>query len=115
MTSYSPSMLALHDMLRSQLELTREFLDVQKRMYANFSSDIKPGFKYTTLEDTKKVKNLLICYLLFYNIKFRPHFVNCLFSMTVSLQLYNDVQFSDRITSLLIIIGAFIFLIFSVY
>ncbi|KAL4230692.1 hypothetical protein ACF0H5_011068 [Mactra antiquata] len=54
MTSYSPSMLALHDMLKSQLELTKEFLDVQKRMYANFSNDIKPGFKYTTLEDTKK-------------------------------------------------------------
>lgn len=54
MTAYSPSMLALHDMLKSQLELTKEFLDTQKRMYQDFSRSIQPAFKYTTLEDTKK-------------------------------------------------------------
>lgn len=54
MTAYSPSMLALHDMLKSQLELTREFLGTQKQMYEDFSRNIQPSFKYTTLEDTKK-------------------------------------------------------------
>ncbi|XP_053394111.1 serine/arginine repetitive matrix protein 1-like isoform X2 [Mercenaria mercenaria] len=54
MTAYSPAMLALHDMLKSQMELTQEFLRTQKQMYEDFTRNITPTFKYTTLEDTKK-------------------------------------------------------------
>lgn len=55
MTAYSPAMLALHDLLRSQLELTREFLEMQKRVHAEADANIQPRYCYTTLEDTKKV------------------------------------------------------------
>jgi hypothetical protein len=55
MTAYSPAMIALHDMLKAQMEMTKEFLSSQKQMYEDFTRNIKPTFKYTTLEDTKKV------------------------------------------------------------
>ena len=55
MTAYSPAMLALHDMLKAQMEMTKEFLSSQKQLYQDFTRNIKPTFKYTTLEDTKKV------------------------------------------------------------
>ncbi|XP_060594668.1 serine/arginine repetitive matrix protein 2-like isoform X2 [Ruditapes philippinarum] len=54
MTAYSPAMIALHDMLKAQMEMTKEFLSSQKQMYEDFTRNIKPTFKYTTLEDTKK-------------------------------------------------------------
>lgn len=55
MTAYSPAMLALHDMLKAQLELTREFLQNQERLHKEYTSDIQPNYHYTTLEDTKQV------------------------------------------------------------
>ena len=55
MTAYNPAMLALHDMLRSQYDLTREFLETQKRLHDEFTRNIESSFHYTTLADTKKV------------------------------------------------------------
>ncbi|WAR24008.1 CS044-like protein [Mya arenaria] len=54
MTSYSPAMLALHDMLKSQLDLTREFIAMQKHIQTQTTEKIQPRYQYTTLEDTKK-------------------------------------------------------------
>lgn len=54
MTGYSPAMLALQDMLKAQYELTKEFLDSQRRLYQDFARNIEPTFKYTTLQDAKK-------------------------------------------------------------
>ncbi|OWF34810.1 uncharacterized protein C19orf44-like [Mizuhopecten yessoensis] len=54
MTAYSPSMIALHDMLRQQLELTRDFLKSQRYMYQCMMSSVDQRHTYTTLEDTRK-------------------------------------------------------------
>lgn len=66
LTAYSPAMLAMHDMLKAQMELTREFLDSQKKLYSEISDSIQLSYYYTTLEDTKMVKiaaNLsLLCF-----------------------------------------------------
>ena len=56
MTAYSPAMLALHEMLKSQLELTKEFVGMQKRFQMDAADSIKPKYHYTTLQDTKNVR-----------------------------------------------------------
>ncbi|XP_041359053.1 uncharacterized protein LOC121375590 [Gigantopelta aegis] len=53
-TSYSPCMLALHDLLKQQLALTTNFLEVQNRLYENYTSSIESNYHYTTLEATKE-------------------------------------------------------------
>lgn len=54
-TSYSPAMLALNDMLRQQLALTRAFIDTTRRHYTSMTEALGTGdYKYTTLEDTKE-------------------------------------------------------------
>ncbi|XP_065100410.1 uncharacterized protein C19orf44 homolog isoform X2 [Paramisgurnus dabryanus] len=54
-TSYSPAMLALNDMLRQQLALTRAFIDTTRRHYTSVMEALGTGdYKYTTLEDTKE-------------------------------------------------------------
>ena len=55
LTSYSPSVLALNDMLRQQLQLTSQFIDTQKRMHQAYVRNLEPDYMYTTLEDTKNV------------------------------------------------------------
>ncbi|KAH3697406.1 hypothetical protein DPMN_084907 [Dreissena polymorpha] len=54
MTAYSPAMLALHDMLKSQLELTREFISMQRHLKEQTLASFTPQYQYTTLEDTRK-------------------------------------------------------------
>uniref|UniRef100_A0A8W8KBJ1 DUF4614 domain-containing protein n=1 Tax=Magallana gigas TaxID=29159 RepID=A0A8W8KBJ1_MAGGI len=54
LTSYSPCMLALHDMLKQQLELTKSFLHSQQSLYQSMSSSLDHKYRYTTLQDTKK-------------------------------------------------------------
>ncbi|KAL3869783.1 hypothetical protein ACJMK2_042420 [Sinanodonta woodiana] len=53
MTAYSPAMLALHDMLKQQLQLTREFIENQKYLYRSYVENIESSYRYTTLKDTK--------------------------------------------------------------
>ena len=55
MTGYSPSVLALNDMLRQQLQLTENYISVQKTMYQSLLNSTQPDYVYTTLEDTKRV------------------------------------------------------------
>lgn len=60
MTAYSPAMLALHDMLKQQLDLTRQFVESQKYLYRSFADSMESTYKYTTLQDTKKVGQILV-------------------------------------------------------
>lgn len=60
LTSYSPCMLALHDMLKQQLELTKSFLHSQQSLYQSMSSSLDHKYRYTTLQDTKKVHTLKV-------------------------------------------------------
>ncbi len=57
LTSYSPSVLALNDMLRQQLQLTNQFLQNHRRMHHAYVGSMNPEFTYTTLQDTKQVNN----------------------------------------------------------
>ncbi|CAG2251246.1 Uncharacterized protein C19orf44,Uncharacterized protein C19orf44 homolog [Mytilus edulis] len=54
MTAYSPAMLALHDMLKQQLDLTKQFIQSQKYLYTSFTDSMETTHKYTTLEDTRQ-------------------------------------------------------------
>ncbi len=65
LTSYSPSVLALNDMLRQQLQLTTQFVDSHKRLHQAYVRNLEPNYMYTTLEDTKNVRTR--------NLSFVPH------------------------------------------
>ncbi|TRZ03304.1 hypothetical protein DNTS_027473 [Danionella cerebrum] len=55
LTSYSPSILALNDMLRQQLSLTRAFIDSTRRHYNSVINSLdQADYKYTTLQETKE-------------------------------------------------------------
>lgn len=54
MTAYSPCMLALHDMLKQQLQLTREFIQSQQHLHKIYTESIESNYQYTTLESTKE-------------------------------------------------------------
>ncbi|GFR80458.1 hypothetical protein ElyMa_005898400 [Elysia marginata] len=52
-TAYSPSMLALQEMMKAQLDLVRNFVDIQNRIYQSCLDGLQYDHQYTTLEDTK--------------------------------------------------------------
>ena len=57
-TAYSPSVVALNDMFRQQLQLTRQFVAVQNRLHHDLVSSLQSvteSYRYTTLDDTKEV------------------------------------------------------------
>jgi len=56
MTSYSPSMLAINDFLRQQLELSRQFVAGQRRLHHDLILSLQSAaesYHYTTLSNTK--------------------------------------------------------------
>lgn len=55
MSSYSPSMLALDELMRQQLRTTRSFVEAQRRMYVSVVDSLKPDHKYTTWTDTQRL------------------------------------------------------------
>lgn len=55
LTSYSPATLAIHDMLKQQIELIKQFASAHQRLYHSLSSSNEPDYKYTTLEGTKSI------------------------------------------------------------
>lgn len=55
MTTYNPAVLALNDMLRQQLQLSRSFLTMHKNLHENLLSSVQKNHEYTTLEETKEV------------------------------------------------------------
>lgn len=57
LTAYNPAIIALNDMLRQQLALTRSFIDSTRRHYKSVHESLGPAdYKYTTLQDTKEVR-----------------------------------------------------------
>nr|XP_001337233.2 uncharacterized protein C19orf44 homolog [Danio rerio] len=55
LTSYSPAIFALNDMLRQQLGLTRAFIESTRHHYTSVLESLGPAdYKYTTLQDTKE-------------------------------------------------------------
>jgi len=57
MTAFSPSTVALNDMLRQQLRLTTEFIEAQKQLHRHLMGSLAMQHHYTTLADTKKVSS----------------------------------------------------------
>jgi len=58
-TAYNPSVVAVNDMFRQQLQLTRQFVAVQKRLHHDLVSSLQcaaESYRYTTLSDTKEVR-----------------------------------------------------------
>ncbi|KAL8584634.1 hypothetical protein ACOMHN_002363 [Nucella lapillus] len=53
LTAYSPATLAIHDMLKQQVELIKQFAQAHERLYHALSDSNVPDYKYTTLEGTK--------------------------------------------------------------
>ena len=54
-TAYSPSVIALNEMLKQQLLLTENFIAIQKHLHQNLIQHAQPDYSYTTLQDTKAV------------------------------------------------------------
>lgn len=55
LTAYNPAIIALNDMLRQQLALTRSFIDSTRCHYKSVHESLGPAdYKYTTLQDTKE-------------------------------------------------------------
>ena len=59
LTTYNPAMLALNDMMKQQIDLSRQFLDMQQDMHKNIMCNIEKEHYYTTLEETKQVMHLV--------------------------------------------------------
>jgi len=54
-TSYNPTMLALNDLMKYQIQLTRQHIDNSWRLYKAYAEpEAKGSHKYTTLKDTMK-------------------------------------------------------------
>ncbi|XP_029906124.1 uncharacterized protein C19orf44 homolog isoform X2 [Myripristis murdjan] len=55
LSTYSPAVFALNDMLRQQLALTRQFIESSRRLHSHMVQSLGPAdYSYTTLEDTKE-------------------------------------------------------------
>ena len=52
---YTPSVVALTDMLRTQLLITHSLVARSKQLAASVSESITADYHYTTLEETKQV------------------------------------------------------------
>ena len=68
LTAYSPSVIALNELLRQQIQLTENFIGIQKHLHENLVQNVQPDYSYTTLQDTKDVSSQQRLILkLFYN------------------------------------------------
>ncbi|XP_059172262.1 uncharacterized protein C19orf44-like [Physella acuta] len=54
LTAYSPNMLALQEMMKAQLDLIKNFVAIQHRIYQSCMDGLNYNHKYTTLEETKE-------------------------------------------------------------
>ncbi|XP_073227877.1 uncharacterized protein [Porites lutea] len=54
MTAYNPAIVVLNNMLREQIRLVEQFVEVNQRMYESYSSGLNINYRYTTLEDTQQ-------------------------------------------------------------
>lgn len=65
MTAYNPAIVALNNMLREQIRLVEQFVDINQRMYQSYSTGLNSNFRYTTLEDTQQVSGKHACKIKF--------------------------------------------------
>ena len=56
MTAYNPAIVALNNMLREQIRLVEQFVEINQRMYESYSTGVNSSYRYTTLEDTQQVR-----------------------------------------------------------
>lgn len=56
MTAYNPAIVALNNMLREQIRLVEQFVEINQRMYESYSTGVNSNYRYTTLEDTQQVR-----------------------------------------------------------
>lgn len=56
MTAYNPTIVALNNMLREQIRLVEQFVEINQRMYESYSTGVNSNYRYTTLEDTQQVR-----------------------------------------------------------
>ena len=56
MTAYNPAIVALNNMLREQIRLVEQFVEINQRMYESYSAGVNGSYRYTTLEDTQQVR-----------------------------------------------------------
>lgn len=54
MTAYNPAIVALNNMLREQIRLVEQFVEINQRMYESYSTKVNSNYQYTTLEDTQQ-------------------------------------------------------------
>lgn len=54
MTAYNPAIVALNNMLREQIRLVEQFVEINQRMYESYSAGVNGSYRYTTLEDTQQ-------------------------------------------------------------
>lgn len=55
-TAYTPSSLALQDLVRSQVTLAKHLIDHSKRLSDQLTGSLVPNHHYMTLDDTKEVR-----------------------------------------------------------
>ena len=54
-TAYSPAMIALHDLMKSQLNLTKTLIEQSRCLSESILSGNSPNYHYTSVDDTKQV------------------------------------------------------------
>jgi len=54
LTGYNPAIVALNNMLREQIRLVEQFVEINQRMYESYSAGVNSSYRYTTLEDTQQ-------------------------------------------------------------
>ena len=55
LTAYSPATVALHDLVKSQVELTKRLINQSRTLSDHVTGSATPTYQYVTLDQTKEV------------------------------------------------------------
>lgn len=56
-STFNPAVFVLNELLKQQLAMTRRFIESNRHLHSSLVQSLEPpNYRYTTLEDTKKVK-----------------------------------------------------------